>query len=130
MSKPKSPRKVGDREALAVATSIRGSAYKLNLVAGLIRGRKVGEALNILQFSTKAMAVDVRKVLASAIANAENNHNLDVDALVVKEASVGKALVMKRFTPRARGRAARIEKPFSRLRVVVRELGDDAGSDA
>jgi large subunit ribosomal protein L22 len=130
MSKPKSPRKVGDREALAVATSIRGSAYKLNLVAGLIRGRKVGEALNILQFSTKAMAVDVRKVLASAVANAENNHNLDVDALVVKEASVGKALVMKRFTPRARGRAARIEKPFSRLRVVVREMGDDAGSDA
>ena len=130
MSKPKSPRKVGDREALAVATSIRGSAYKLNLVAGLIRGRKVGEALNILQFSTKAMAVDVRKVLASAVANAENNHNLDVDALIVKEASVGKALVRKRFTPRARGRAARIEKPFSRLRVVVRELGDDAGSDA
>jgi large subunit ribosomal protein L22 len=126
MSKPKSPRKVGDREALAVATSIRGSAYKLNLVAGLIRGRKVGDALNILQFSTKAMAVDVRKVLASAVANAENNHNLDVDALIVKEASVGKALVMKRFTPRARGRAARIEKPFSRLRVVVRELGDDA----
>lgn len=126
MSKPKSPRKVGDREALAVATSIRGSAYKLNLVAGLIRGRKVGEALNILQFSTKAMAVDVRKVLASAIANAENNHNLDVDALIVKEASVGKALVMKRFTPRARGRASRIEKPFSRLRVVVREMGDDS----
>jgi large subunit ribosomal protein L22 len=130
MSKPKSPRKVGDREALAVATSIRGSAYKLNLVAGLIRGRKVGEALNILTFSKKAMAIDVRKVLASAVANAENNHNLDVDALVVKEASVGKALVMKRFTPRARGRASRIEKPFSRLRVVVRELGDDAGSDA
>ncbi len=130
MSKPKSPRKVGDREALAVATSIRGSAYKLNLVAGLIRGRKVGDALNILTFSKKAMAIDVRKVLASAVANAENNHNLDVDALVVKEASVGKALVMKRFTPRARGRASRIEKPFSRLRVVVRELGDDAGSDA
>ncbi|OYU16302.1 MAG: 50S ribosomal protein L22 [Alphaproteobacteria bacterium PA4] len=130
MSKPKSPRKVGDREALAVATSIRGSAYKLNLVAGLIRGRKVGEALNILQFSTKAMAVDVRKVLASAVANAENNHNLDVDALVVKEASVGKAIVMKRFTPRARGRASRIEKPFSRLRVVVREMGEDVGSDA
>ena len=134
MSKPKSPRRVGDREALAVATSIRGSAYKLNLVAGLIRGRKVGEALNILQFSTKAMAVDVRKVLASAVANAENNHNLDVDALIVKEASVGKALVMKRFTPRARGRAARIEKPFSRLRVVVREMGAEndsgAGSEA
>ncbi len=130
MSKPKSPRKVGDREALAVATSIRGSAYKLNLVAGLIRGRKVSDALNILQFSTKAMAVDVRKVLASAVANAENNHNLDVDALVVKEASVGKAIMMKRFTPRARGRAAAIQKPFSRLRVVVRETGDDAGSEA
>ena len=130
MSKPKSPRKVGDREALAVATSIRGSAYKLNLVAGLIRGRKVSEALNILTFSKKGMAVDVRKVLASAIANAENNHNLDVDALIVKEASVGKALVMKRFTPRARGRAARIEKPFSRLRVVVREMGDESGSEA
>jgi large subunit ribosomal protein L22 len=125
MSKPKSPRKVGDREALATATSIRGSAYKLNLVAGLIRGRKVGEALNILTFSTKAMAVDVRKVLASAVANAENNHNLDVDALVVKEASVGKALMMKRFTPRARGRAAQIQKPFSRLRVVVREMGEE-----
>jgi large subunit ribosomal protein L22 len=134
MSKPKSPRKVGDREALAVATAIRGSAYKLNLVAGLIRGRKVGEALNILTFSKKAMAVDVRKVLASAVANAENNHNLDVDALVVQEASVGKAIMMKRFTPRARGRASRIEKPFSRLRVVVRELSDEdttpAGSDA
>ncbi len=130
MSKPKSPRKVGDREALAVATSIRGSAYKLNLVAGLIRGRKVGEALNILSFSTKAMAVDVRKVLASAVANAENNHNLDVDALIVKEASVGKAIVMKRFTPRARGRAAQIQKPFSRLRVVVREMGDEVASEA
>ncbi len=134
MSKPKSLRKVGDREALAVATAIRGSAYKLNLVAGLIRGRKVGEALNILTFSKKAMAIDVRKVLASAVANAENNHNLDVDALVVQEASVGKAIMMKRFTPRARGRASRIEKPFSRLRVVVRELSDEdtnsAGSEA
>ena len=130
MSKPKSPRKVGDREALATATSIRGSAQKLNLVAALIRGRKVGEALNILQFSTKAMAVDVRKVLASAVANAENNHTLDVDALIVKEASVGKALMMKRFTPRARGRAAQIQKPFSRLRVVVREMGDESGSEA
>jgi large subunit ribosomal protein L22 len=134
MSKPKSPRKVGDREALAVATAIRGSAYKLNLVAGLIRGRKVGDALNILTFSRKAMAIDVRKVLASAVANAENNHNLDVDALVVSEASVGKAITMKRFTPRARGRASRIEKPFSRLRVVVREISEDetasAGSEA
>jgi large subunit ribosomal protein L22 len=130
MSKPKSPRKVGDREALAVATAIRGSAYKLNLVAGLIRGRKVGDALNILTFSRKAMAIDVRKVLASAVANAENNHNLDVDALVVSEASVGKAIMMKRFTPRARGRASRIEKPFSRLRVVVREISEDEAANA
>jgi large subunit ribosomal protein L22 len=121
MSKPASPRKVGDKEALAVATAVRGSPYKLNLVAGLIRGKKVGDALNILSFSNKAMAIDVRKCLASAVANAENNHNLDVDALVVKEASVGKGLVMKRFATRARGRSARIVKPFSRLRVVVRE---------
>ena len=126
MGKPVNPRRVGEKEALAVATTVRGSPYKLNLVAGLIRGKKVGDALNILSFSKKAMAIDVRKVLASAIANAENNHNLDVDALVVKEASVGKALVMKRFTPRARGRASRIIKPFSRIRVVVRELGDEA----
>jgi len=121
MSKPKSPRKVGDKEALATGTMIRGSAQKLNLVAGLIRGRKVEEALNILKFSPKAMSEDVYKVLASAIANAENNHNLDVDALVVKEASVGKSITMKRFATRARGRSTRIEKPFSRLRVVVRE---------
>ena len=124
MSKQAAPRRVGDKEALSVGTQIRGSAQKLNLVAGLIRGKKASDALNILAFSTKGMAIDARKVLASAIANAENNHNLDVDALVVHEASVGKALVMKRFTPRARGRAARIEKPFSRLRVVVREMAD------
>src|SRR3954468_20188466 len=124
MSKPASPRKVGDKEALAVATSVRGSPYKLNLVAGLIRNKKAGDALNILSFSKKAMAIDVRKVLASAIANAENNHNLDVDALVVKEASVGKGLVMKRFATRARGRSGRIIKPFSRIRVVVREVED------
>ncbi len=126
MSKPASPRRVGDKEALAVGAMIRGSAYKLNLVAGLIRGKKAGDALNILQFSTKAMAVDVRKVLASAIANAENNHNLDVDALVVSEASVGKSLAMKRFATRARGRSTRIVKPFSRLRVVVREVQEEA----
>ncbi|WP_294121474.1 50S ribosomal protein L22 [Sphingomonas sp.] len=121
MSKPASPRKVGEKEALAVGTMIRGSARKLNLVAGLIRGRKVEEALNILKFSPKAMSEDVYKVLASAVANAENNHNLDVDALVVSEASVGKSITMKRFATRARGRSTRIEKPFSRLRVVVRE---------
>jgi|SRR5579875_714618 large subunit ribosomal protein L22 len=121
MSKQASPRKVADNEALAVGTQIRGSAQKLNLVAGLIRGKKAEEALNILTFSKKAMAVDVRKVLASAIANAENNHNLDVDSLVVAEASVGKSLSMKRFTARARGRSSRIVKPFSRVRIVVRE---------
>jgi large subunit ribosomal protein L22 len=121
MGKQASPRRVADNEALAVNTQVRGSAQKLNLVAALIRGRKVQDALNILQFSPKAMAVDVRKVLFSAIANAENNHNLDVDSLVVAEASVGKSISMKRFTPRARGRASRIVKPFSRVRIVVRE---------
>ena len=121
MSKTASPRKVGDKEALSVGSQIRGSAQKLNLVAALIRNKKVGDAMNILAFSRKAMAVDVRKVLASAIANAENNHNLDVDALVVSEASVGKSISMKRFTPRARGRSSRIVKPFSRVRIVVRE---------
>ena len=121
MSKPKSPRKVGDKEALATGTMIRGSTQKLNLVAQLIRGRKVEDALNILKFSPKAMSEDVYKVLASAIANAENNHNLDVDALIVSEASVGKSISMKRFAPRARARSSRIVKPFSRIRVVVRE---------
>ena len=121
MGKQAAPRKVGDKEALAIGNTIRGSAQKLNLVAGLIRGKKAEEALNILAFSKKAMATDVRKVLASAIANAENNHNLDVDALVVAEASVGKSISMKRWTPRARGRSSRIVKPFSRVRIVVRE---------
>jgi len=121
MSKPKSPRKVADNEALSVGTQIRGSAQKLGLVAALIRGKKAGEAMNILQFSTKGMAIDARKVLASAIANAENNHNLDVDALVVAEASVGKSITMKRFATRGRGKSTRILKPFSRLRIVVRE---------
>ena len=121
MGKQASPRKVADNEALAVNTQVRGSAQKLNLVAALIRGKKAEDALNILTFSKKAMAIDVRKVLASAIANAENNHDLDVDSLVVAEASVGKSLSMKRWNPRARGRAARIVKPFSRVRIVVRE---------
>ena len=121
MSKQKAPRRVADNEALAVATSIRGSAQKLNLVAGLIRGKKVEDALNILTFSKRAMAQDAKKVLASAIANAENNHNLDVDALVVAEASVGKSITMKRWHARGRGRSTRILKPFSKLRIVVRE---------
>jgi large subunit ribosomal protein L22 len=121
MGKQKAPRRVGENEALSVGTQIRGSAQKLNLVASMIRGKKAGDALNLLSFSPKAMAKDVRKVLASAIANAENNHNLDVDALVVAEASVGKSISMKRFSPRARGRSSRIVKPFSRVRIVVRE---------
>jgi large subunit ribosomal protein L22 len=125
MGKAAAPRRVADNEALAVGTSIRGSAQKLNLVAALIRGRKVEDAMNILAFSKKAMAVDVRKVLASAVANAENNHNLDVDALVVTEASVGKALTMKRFHTRGRGKSTRILKPFSRVRIVVRELQEE-----
>ncbi|HXH15453.1 50S ribosomal protein L22 [Sphingomonas sp. LB2R24] len=121
MSKQVSPRKVADNEALSVGTQIRGSAQKLGLVAALIRGKKVGDAMNILAFSTKGMAIEARKVLASAIANAENNHNLDVDALVVAEASVGKSITMKRFATRGRGKSTRILKPFSRLRIVVRE---------
>ena len=121
MGKAAAPRRVGDNEALAIGGSIRGSAQKLNLVAALIRGKKAGDALNILSFSPKAMAVDVRKVLASAIANAENNHNLDVDALVVAEASVGKSITMKRFATRGRGKSTRILKPFSKVRIVVRE---------
>jgi large subunit ribosomal protein L22 len=127
MGKEKSPRRVADNEALSVGTQIRGSAQKLGLVAALIRGRKVEDALNILSFSTKSMAVDARKVLASAIANAENNHNLDVDSLVIVEASVGKSITMKRFHTRGRGKSTRILKPFSRLRIVVREVSDEAG---
>ncbi|WP_315762966.1 50S ribosomal protein L22 [Sphingomonas sp. Y38-1Y] len=126
MSKDKAPRRVADNEALSVGTQIRGSAQKLNLVAELIRGKKAGDALNILTFSKKAMAVDAYKVLASAIANAENNHNLDVDALIVTEASVGKSITMKRFHTRGRGKSTRILKPFSRLRIVVREVQEEA----
>ena len=125
MSKAKSPRKVGEKEALSVGTQIRGSAQKLGLVAAMIRNKKAGDAMNILAFSTKGMAVDARKVLASAIANAENNHNLDVDALVVSEASVGKSIVMKRFATRGRGKSTRILKPFSRLRIIVREQQEE-----
>jgi len=125
MGKAKSPRRVADNEALAVGTQIRGSAQKLNLVAQLIRGKKAEEAMNILSFSKKAMAKDASKVLASAIANAENNHDLDVDALVVAEASVGKSITMKRFHTRGRGKSTRILKPFSKLRIVVREQEEE-----
>jgi len=124
MSKAKSPRALPDNEAKAVARMLRVSPQKLNLLAQLIRGKKVERALADLEFSRKRSAVDVRKTLESAIANAENNHSLDVDDLVVSEAHVGKALVMKRFSPRARGRAGRIEKPFSNLTIVVREVAE------
>jgi len=122
MSKQKTPRALKETEAKAVARMLRVSPQKLNLLAQLIRGKKVERALADLEFSRKRIAFDVRKTLESAIANAENNHDLDVDDLVVAEAHVGKALVMKRFHARARGRAGRIEKPFSNLTIVVREV--------
>jgi len=122
MGKAATPRALPDNEAKAVARMIRISPQKLNLVAQLIRGKKVSTALADLEFSRKRVARDVRKCLESAIANAENNHNLDVDDLVVSQAFVGKALVLKRFHARARGRGARIEKPFSNLTIVVREV--------
>lgn len=121
MSKPKKERSLEANEARAVVRNLRTSPIKLNLVAELIRGKKASEALVQLTFSKKRIAVDVKKALQSAIANAENNHNLNVDALVVKEAYVGKAMVLKRFHARARGRGARILKPFSHLTIVVRE---------
>lgn len=124
MGKPKAERRLADNEARAVTRMIRVSPQKLNLVAQLIRGKKVDAALADLEFSRKRIAGTVKKTLASAIANAENNHDLDVDALVVAEAYVGKALVMKRFHARGRGRASRITKPFSHLTIVVREVED------
>jgi large subunit ribosomal protein L22 len=126
MGKPKAPRPVADNEARAVARTIRVSPQKLNLVAAMIRGKKVQAALNDLEFSRKRIASTVRKTLESAIANAENNHDLDVDALIVAEAYVGKSIVMKRFHTRGRGRASRIEKPFSNLTIVVREVEEKA----
>ncbi len=126
MGKSVTPRALPDNEAKAVARMIRVSPQKLNLVAQLIRGKKVSTALADLEFSRKRIAHDVRKCLESAIANAENNHDLDVDDLVVKEAFVGKALVLKRFHARARGRGARILKPFSNLTIVVREVQAEA----
>ena len=126
MSKPKSPRALKDNEAKAVARMLRVSPQKLNLLAQLIRGKPVEAALADLEFSRKRMALPVKKALESAIANAENNHSLDVDDLVVAEAHVGKALVMKRFHARARGRAGRVEKPFSNLTIVVREVQPEA----
>ena len=126
MSKEKNPRRVADNEAFAKAKMLRTSPQKLNLVAQLIRGKKVEKALSDLTFSKKRIAIDVKKCLQSAIANAENNHNLDVDSLVVAEAWVGKNLVMKRGRPRARGRFGKIMKPFSEITIKVRQVGETA----
>ena len=126
MGKSSRERDLDDNEAKAVARMLRVSPQKLNLVAQLIRGKKVASALADLEFSRKRIAKDVRKCLESAIANAENNHDLDVDELVVAEAHVGKAIVIKRFTPRGRGRVGRIFKPFSNLTIVVRQVEAEA----
>ena len=130
MSKAKAPRRLAENEARAVLRTVRISPQKLNLVAALIRGKKVATALNDLEFSRKRIAVDVRKCLESAVANAENNHDLDVDDLVVHQAHVGKGLVLKRFHARARGRGARILKPFAHLTIVVREVAAEQAEEA
>ena len=122
MGKEKNPRRVADNEAMAKTKMLRTSPQKLNLVAGLIRGKKVEKALADLTFSKRRISGDVKKCLQSAIANAENNHNLDVDNLVVAEAWVGKNLVMKRGRPRARGRYGKIMKPFSEITIKLREV--------
>ena len=126
MSKDKNPRRVADNEAMAKSKMLRTSPQKLNLVAQLIRGKKVDKALTDLTFSKKRIAEDVKKCLQSAIANAENNHNLDVDELVVAEAYVGKNMVLKRGRPRARGRFGKIMKPFSELTIKVRQVEEQA----
>ncbi|MDR3517363.1 MAG: 50S ribosomal protein L22 [Azospirillaceae bacterium] len=130
MSKPNAPRRVAEIEAMAFAKMIRSSARKLNLVAASIRGKTAQAALAELTFSKRRVAEEVKKVLKSAIANAENNHQLDVDRLYVSVATVGRALVMKRFHARARGRGARIEKPFSNLTVIVRERAEATAEEA
>ncbi|HEY5338258.1 MAG TPA: 50S ribosomal protein L22 [Rhizomicrobium sp.] len=127
MSKPKHPRTIADHEAQAVLSNLRVSPRKLNLVAGLIRNKPAQQAVATLTFSKRRIAQDVRKALQSAIANAENNHQLDVDRLVVTRAEVGRAVVMKRFHARGRGRSSRIEKWFSNLKIVVAER--DASAD-
>jgi large subunit ribosomal protein L22 len=130
MGKSAHERSLPDNEAKAVTRMIRISPQKLNLVAQMIRGKKVASALADLEFSRKRIAVDVRKCLESAIANAENNHDLDVDELVVAEAHVGKALVIKRFNSRGRGRMGRILKPFSHLTIIVRQVAEQAAAKA
>ncbi len=121
MGKPKAERRIDGNQAQAVATRLRVSPQKLNLVAAMIRGKKAEKAVVDLAFSRRRIAGDVKKVLESAIANAENNHGLDVDQLWVKEAFVGKSLVMKRWKARARGRIGRVKKPFAKLTVIVEE---------
>src|ERR1043166_6885067 len=128
MSKKAHERRLADNEAQAVSRVIRISPQKLNLVAQLIRGKKVATALADLEFSRKRIAKDVRKCLESAIANAENNHDLEVDDLIVAEAHVGNGIVMKRFAPRGRGRSGRVYKPFSHLTIVVRQVEAEAGA--
>jgi large subunit ribosomal protein L22 len=130
MGKEANAPRVAENEAVAIGRMIRSSPRKLNLVAQLIRGKSAQSALADLTFSKRRIAGEVKKVLESAIANAENNHQLDVDRLYVAQASVGRALVMKRFHARARGRGARIEKPFSNLTVIVRERGEVTGEEA
>lgn len=126
MGTEKNPRRVADNEAMAKLRMLRTSPQKLNLVAGMIRGKKVEKALAYLTFSKKRIAQDVKKCLQSAIANAENNHSLDVDALVIAEAYVGKNMTLKRGRPRARGRFGKIMKPFSELTIKVRQVGEQA----
>jgi large subunit ribosomal protein L22 len=126
MGKPKTKRALKDNEAKAVLRTLRTSGQKLNLVAAMIRGKKVDKALAELSFSTKRIAGPVKKTLESAIANAENNHGLEPDALVVAEAYVGDSLVMKRFMARGRGKSARVEKPFSHLTIIVRQVEETA----
>jgi large subunit ribosomal protein L22 len=126
MGKQKNPSRTAENEAMAKTRMLRTSPQKLNLVAALIRGKKVDRALSDLTFSKRRISDDVKKCLQSAIANAENNHNLDVDELVVAEAYVGKNLVMKRGRPRARGRFGRIMKPFSELTIKVRQIEEQA----
>lgn len=125
MGKSATPRALTDNEAQAISRVIRTSPQKLNLLAQLIRGKDADRALSDLTFSRRRISDEVKKVLQSAIANAENNHQLDVDRLYVKEATVGRTFVMKRFRPRARGRVGRIQKPFSNLTIVVREREED-----
>jgi large subunit ribosomal protein L22 len=124
MGKQSRARSLADNEARSIVRNLRVSPQKLNEVAGMIRGQKADKALATLSFSRRRIAIDVKKALQSAIANAENNHSLDVDRLVVREAHVGKGLVMKRFRARARGRGARILKPYSHLTIVVSEKED------